>query len=74
MDINMPIMDGLESCQKISNFLNQGQDKDKDSHPMIFAVTGDDSVSMRETIKRYPFQGMFTNIVEAELSQIVRLV
>ena len=65
LDINMPVMDGLEACAKISQL------KDKTgSKAVLFAMSADDGPEMVDKVSKLPFQKLFKTIDVAALDLI----
>ena len=67
LDINMPIMDGYEACQRIYNNLTIADNK----RPQVYALTADTSPETTKMVADYPFDGMFSKLAdEVEVKHI----
>ena len=67
MDINMPVMDGLESTTKINEFIRKHEDKHSqfNAKPKIVAVTADVSKQMVMRCKRLGIKDILSKPPEA---------
>lgn len=78
LDINMPIMDGYESCKLISDYLNDstpimgrnellGHDISFGNRSLIYSLTSDYSDFTNKKLRQYPFDNYFYNLGTQEI-------
>lgn len=72
LDINMPIMGGLEACQRIGQHLLGGSSRAENykKQTLIYAVSQDVSEDMVEQIHAAPFDGKYDHLTYLEAKQI----
>lgn len=72
LDINMPIMDGFEACQKIDQNLHQRSEVSP-YKTKIYALTADDMEETNKAIEQHPFTCKFSTLsVDVEIARIKR--
>lgn len=88
LDIDMPIMDGKEACQRIHQYLhkkltkfpehvldsNQVKQYEEDvvTQTMLYALTADISMGTKAEVSSLPFEAVFERICVEEIAMIKR--
>ena len=68
LDINMPVMGGIEACKQI--IAHCGGNK----HPAIFAMSADDSAEMKQQVSKTHFLKLFSGIDIDSIAEIQKYI
>ena len=85
LDLNMPIMDGFEACDRINNLLNREELNLPDellilprdtvkSRTLLFCLSADVSHETSQMIALHPFDGTLTSLNPEELQKLKSLI
>lgn len=73
LDINMPIMDGYEACDRINEYLHTSPDgSSEEFRPHIYALTADESEQTSAEIAAFPFHKQFSDLSEKVIKFMVK--